>query len=127
MIVRRSRNRASAKATTLSFAVEFGATDVRQMVRDWYNGTLAALEGIYTPDKAKELALSTLTLTEAEWLHDFAHHPYFATYPTKYAEMFGTWAFSLALKEGLIKASTAEPGKYYLAAIPNKVGRPKEK
>lgn len=126
MIVRRSRNRASAKATTLSFAVEFGASDVRQMVRDWYNGTIAAFSGIYAPDKARELALCTLTLSEADWLHDFAKHPYFATYPAKYAEMFGAWAFGLALKEGLIKASTAESGKYYLCQVPQKVGRPKE-
>lgn len=127
MIIRRSRNRQEAKATTLSFALEYSAKDVKQILREWYALFNDHYKGLHTPpEKAHDMAIAILTTSESDWLYSFAHHPYFAPYPAKYADMFASWAFHIAIKEGYIKASIAEPGKYYLADVPQRAGRPKE-
>ena len=129
MIVRRNRNRGEATGENLCFAVQFGDTDVRAILKDWYNHIRDTFTGLYSKEKACELALATMTATEQEWRADFAAHPYFCTYPERHKEIFAAWAFTNAVKNKYIIASSTEKGKYYLSqSITPKVGRPtKEK
>jgi len=116
MIIRRKRNIGRASGVSLSFMSEYGEPDVKRMLQDFYDGVYFSYNGLYSPATAREMALSMLTMSEEDWVGCFAAHPFFNIYQPKYAQMFATWAFSLALHAELIRPSATAERIFYLSS-----------
>lgn len=106
-------------ADEVQLAVSFGVPDVREWMRRY-----ASLFLICGAKAGKELAQS-IPVTEGDIRHFMEKDPtVLANWPGVWRDQFSKWAFSVAVRHGLLTES-ATPNRYFLSSeCFTKRGRP---